>query len=228
MNPLSILWVQYINISFTFAWSFIDLFIMIMSMSIATKFKMINERLELFKGRILSDAFWDEIRRHYNKVCELNDYVLDLIGCLICLACLGDLYSICMQLLNVTKPLPYQANKIYFWFSTIFLICRTFTMFLITASVNEESVKPLVVFRTIPKYGWLPQVERLCSQVQQNHTALGARNFFSLTRKMIFTIAGTIVTYELVLLQFYGQNDPPKNFDVCNGINRHSASPIST
>lgn len=66
-------------------------------------------------------------------------------------------------------------------------------MFLITASINDESVKPLAIFRTIPKYGWLPQVERLCSQVQQNRTALSGRNFFFLTRGMIMTIAGTIV-----------------------------------
>lgn len=52
ISPLSIIWAEYMNISFTFAWSFIDLFIMIMSLSIATKFQMINERLEFFKGRV--------------------------------------------------------------------------------------------------------------------------------------------------------------------------------
>lgn len=59
MNSLSIFWTEYMNISFTFAWSFIDLFIIIMSMSIATKFKMINERLEIFKGRV----------SHYKVIC---------------------------------------------------------------------------------------------------------------------------------------------------------------
>ena len=66
-------------------------------------------------------------------------------------------------------------------------------MFIITASVNDESVKPLAIFRTIPKYGWLEQVQRLCSQIQQNGAALSGRNFFSLTRGMILSIAGTIV-----------------------------------
>ena len=66
-------------------------------------------------------------------------------------------------------------------------------MLLITASINDESIKPLVILRTIPKYGWLPQAERLCSQVQQNRTALSGRKFFSLTRGMIISIAGTIV-----------------------------------
>lgn len=49
---LTVIWAEYMNVSFTFTWNFIDLFIMIMSFSIASKFKMINERLEHFKGKV--------------------------------------------------------------------------------------------------------------------------------------------------------------------------------
>jgi len=66
-------------------------------------------------------------------------------------------------------------------------------MFLITASVNDESVKPLAVFRTLPSDGWFQQVQRLCSQIQLNSAALSGRNFFSLTRSIIISIAGTIM-----------------------------------
>lgn len=127
--------------------------------------------------------------------CMLRRFILDLHATFECHEVLFIIFNFSLILMEIFtfRPLPYNASKIYFWFSTIFLICRTFTMFLITASINDESVKPLAVFRTIPKYGWLPQVERLCSQVQQNRTALSGRNFFSLTRGMIMTIAGTIV-----------------------------------
>ena len=54
VNTFSVMWAEYMNVSFTFAWNYVDLFIMIMSLSIATKFKMINERLEFFKGRVSS------------------------------------------------------------------------------------------------------------------------------------------------------------------------------
>ena len=52
VNTLTVSWAEYMNSSFTFAWNFVDLFIMVMSLSIATKFKMINERLEFFKRRV--------------------------------------------------------------------------------------------------------------------------------------------------------------------------------
>ena len=48
----SVLWAEFTDLSFTYVWNYIDLFIMVMSMSIATKFKMINERLKFFKGRV--------------------------------------------------------------------------------------------------------------------------------------------------------------------------------
>lgn len=52
VNVFTVIWAEYMNISFTFTWNFIDLFIMIMSLSIAIKFEMINERLQFFKGRV--------------------------------------------------------------------------------------------------------------------------------------------------------------------------------
>ncbi|XP_070498930.1 gustatory receptor for sugar taste 64a-like [Chironomus tepperi] len=228
VNTFSVLWAEYMNISFTFAWNYVDLFIMVMSLSIAMKFRMINERLEFFRGRVVTDTFWDEIRCHYNKICELNEYVDELIGNLICVACLGDLYSICLQLLNVATPLPYSANKIYFWYSTAFLICRTFAMFLTTASVNDESIKPLAVFRSIPSDGWFHQTQRLCSQIQLNSAALSGRNFFFLTRSIIISIAGTIITYELVLLQFDGEKILPGMFNPCGDRGNNSAGLNST
>jgi len=55
VNLHTVLWAEYIDLSFTFAWNFIDLFIMVMSLSIATKFRMLNKRLECFKGRVSDD-----------------------------------------------------------------------------------------------------------------------------------------------------------------------------
>lgn len=52
------------NISLTFNWSFIDLFIILLSMAISTKFKMINERLEFFKGKV-SKFIWEKFIRNF-------------------------------------------------------------------------------------------------------------------------------------------------------------------
>ncbi|XP_070498771.1 gustatory receptor for sugar taste 64f-like [Chironomus tepperi] len=178
VNVSTVFWAEYMNISFTFIWNFVDLFIMVISMSIATKFKMINERLEYHKGTVGTKEFWDEIRLHYNKVCDVNDYVCDLFGSLICCGCLY---------------IPNSSNMIYFIYSTIFIMCRTFAMILISASIHDESIKPLKVFRTIPSDGWIIEVQRLSDQIQHGNVVLSGRKLFNLTRDIIIPIIGTIM-----------------------------------
>lgn len=57
VNIVFIIWAEYINVSFTFAWNYVDLFIIVMSLSIASKFKMINEQMNEFKGRVSNKSF---------------------------------------------------------------------------------------------------------------------------------------------------------------------------
>ena len=45
-------WFEYMNVSHTFGWNFMDLFIIIVSVGIATRFQQLNERLEYFHGRV--------------------------------------------------------------------------------------------------------------------------------------------------------------------------------
>jgi len=66
-------------------------------------------------------------------------------------------------------------------------------MCLTAASINDESVKPLAVFRTIPSHGWSQQLQRLSSQIQHKSSALSGRKFFIMTRGIIVSIAGTIM-----------------------------------
>lgn len=47
----TVLWAEYMNISFTFVWNFIDIFIIIVSIGVAAQFEKINKRLEFFRGR---------------------------------------------------------------------------------------------------------------------------------------------------------------------------------
>lgn len=51
-NIVNGIWFEYMNISFTFGWNFMDLFIIIVSVGIATRFQQLNERLEYFHGRV--------------------------------------------------------------------------------------------------------------------------------------------------------------------------------
>lgn len=75
-------------------------------------------------------------------------------------------------------------------------------MLIITSAVHEESKKPLKMLRHVPNDGWSDETQRFSLQVQTNCFAMTGKKFFTITRGIIITICGTILTYELVMLQF--------------------------
>lgn len=67
----TVIWAEYMNISFTFAWNFIDLFIIIVSIGVASKFDKINKRLEYFRERV-SDGYDKELVNLMHRInCRL-------------------------------------------------------------------------------------------------------------------------------------------------------------
>lgn len=123
---------------------------------------------------------------------------------------------------------PYHA--VYFWFSLTFLISRTLAVSLYSSAVNDQSKVPLRYFRACPSeswclevigqatvfikiyiFTWFIQVKRFCEEVTTDVVALSGMRFFYLTRKLVLSVAGTIITYELVLIQFRKISDEPQN-----------------
>ena len=45
--------------------------------------------------------FWEEVRLHYVKLCELQETIDIALANIIVLACFNDLYLIFLQLLNI-------------------------------------------------------------------------------------------------------------------------------
>lgn len=99
------------------------------------------------------------------------------------------------------SKLPYLLNEIYFWYSLLYLIGRTVCVFLCAASIHDASRRPLEYIRHSSTAGWCSELQRFDDQISSEMIALSGMRFFYLTRKLLFGMAGTIVTYELVLLQ---------------------------
>lgn len=95
--------VAFLNMSLNFIWSFVDLFIVLVSVGISFRFEQINRRIEFCRGRIAPDWMWCEIRSHYTELCELLRKVDSKMGYLICIASLNDFYFIISQILNASE-----------------------------------------------------------------------------------------------------------------------------
>lgn len=99
-------------------------------------------------------------------------------------------------------------HVIYFWFSLIFLISRTMAVSLYSSEIYDESKKPINALRAAPD--WNTEIRRFSEHVVNDTIGLTGLRFFHLTRRVILSVFGTILTYELVLIQFHGDGSPPK------------------
>ncbi|XP_055910875.1 uncharacterized protein LOC129945239 [Eupeodes corollae] len=191
-----------INAALTFIWNYMDLFIMMVSQGMAYRFEQITVRIKRLDGEEVPEYVYSEIREHYVKLCELLEYIDENLSGIILLSCMNNLYFVCSQLLNIFNKLRWPINYIYFWYSLLYLICRTAFVFLSAASINDESKAPVGSLRKVSRKNWCIEVERLIFQMTTQTVALSGKKFYYLTRRLLFGMAGTIVTYELVLLQF--------------------------
>lgn len=100
------------------------------------------------------------------------------------------------------RPWPTYFYITYFWYSLIFLIARAFAVSFFAARIDGESRKPLTILRKIPSHLWNQETERFFDDILSKRVALSGMGFFLVTRQFILSVTGTIITYELVLMQF--------------------------
>uniref|UniRef100_A0A182J916 Uncharacterized protein n=1 Tax=Anopheles atroparvus TaxID=41427 RepID=A0A182J916_ANOAO len=207
----------YVSSALTIYWNYQDIFIICISIGLATRFQQINNHLQRqAKALIPDENFWILVRTHYVSVCELLDDVDRAISWTMLISCATNLYYICLQILHVSQKLATPVDDIYYWFSLIFLLARTVTLFLSAAHIHDCAKKPLEIIMKIPNVGWCVELERFSAQLKSEKVALSGMGFFSLTRQLLFSMAGTIVTYELVMLKFDEDSENKGHIALCS------------
>ncbi|KAH8297670.1 hypothetical protein KR054_005206 [Drosophila jambulina] len=211
-----------INILSTFAWNFNDIFVMAVSVALAARFRQLNDYM--MRGARLPTTVdhWMQCRVNFRNLCKLCEVVDDGISTITMLCFTNNLYFICGKILKSMQTKPSVSHTLYFWFSLSYLLGRTLILSLYSSSINDESKRPLLIFRLVPREYWCDELKRFSEEVHLDNVALTGLKFFRLTRGVVISVckqkypiielyiyyipqvAGTIVTYELILLQFNG------------------------
>ncbi|XP_066583619.1 gustatory receptor for sugar taste 64f-like isoform X2 [Prorops nasuta] len=215
-NPWAAVAVYILNILSTFSWNFIDLFLILVSMALIDQFRQLNSRLYSIRGKAMPEWWWAEARNDYNHLATLTRRVDTHLSATVLLSFAINLYFICIQLLNSFKPMDV-IQKIYFCFSFGFLLARTTAVSLYAAAVHDESLLPAPILYSVTTSSYSMEVMRFLTQVTTDNISFTGMKFFSITRSLVLTVAGTIVTYELVLVQFNSvqQVDPSNITNAC-------------
>ncbi|XP_031780266.1 gustatory receptor for sugar taste 64f isoform X3 [Nasonia vitripennis] len=204
--------VQFVNFLSTFSWNFMDLFLILVSVALTDQFRQLNQRLYSIRGKhcfnvkAMPEWWWAEARIDFNRLATMTRRVDSQISDIVLLSFSTNLYFICIQLLNSFKPMPNAIQTVYFCFSFGFLLSRTSAVSLYAATVHDESLLPAPILYSVCSASYSTEVRRFLTQVTTDNISLTGMKFFSITRSLILTVstfvAGTIVTYELVLVQF--------------------------
>ncbi|CAG4920966.1 unnamed protein product [Colias eurytheme] len=218
-SPLLGIVTQFLHFQSTFIWNFSDLFVICMSYYLTSRLEHVNMKLLGAQGKYLPEVFWRNTREEYSRAAQLVRKVDDVISGIVFISFANNLFFICLQLFNTLEHGikgtsecssrqqgatifgGYEA-AIYFLFSLIYLISRSVAVSLIASQVNSASDTPAPVLYDVPSPVYCVEVQRFLDQVNGDKVALSGLQFFSVTRSLLLTVAGTIVTYELVMFQF--------------------------
>ncbi|XP_015369418.1 PREDICTED: gustatory receptor for sugar taste 64f-like [Diuraphis noxia] len=203
---------------YSFVWNFMDLFIITLACALTNKFKQLNKKLASVRGKVLPSMYWRKSRETYNTLASLTHDFDEFLSPVILLSFGHNLYFICIHLLNSLEPMHSSWEVVCFAYLFTYLIGRTCAVSLYVASIYDQSKKPKAVLFSVPAECYGVEVERFLMQVSADELSITGCNFFSVTRTFMLTVAGTIATYEIVLLQFNNMNNEAldKNNTVAN------------
>nr|XP_050856306.1 gustatory receptor 5a for trehalose-like isoform X3 [Vespula vulgaris] len=189
------------SVDYSFA---IGIYIFIISTGLAERYKTLNKRLFVTAKKNANTIDWCEFRNDYAILSSLVKKVDNDISPIILLSFANNLYFICLQLLNgLSGPEAGDIlSNLYFFSSFAFLILRTCAVTLLTARINDQSKTVLPLLYNCSSSTYNIETQRLQYQLTTDDISLTGLRFFSITRNFMLALAGAIVTYEVVLLQF--------------------------
>nr|XP_034824135.1 gustatory receptor for sugar taste 64e-like [Maniola hyperantus] len=187
------------NVQSTFLWNFTDAMTMCVSLYLTSYFRVLNKLIE--HQQRLKITRWEEIRLHYSDLVQLVRVVDSKMCYLILLSFFTNVFFICSQVFSLLKSFKSVEYYIYYYYSSIFLFVRATMTSLLAANVNTVAMEPFYILQHVPTSDYTIEVQRFIRQTKYTTTALSGL-FFDVTRGMILTVIGTIMKYELVLLQF--------------------------
>ncbi|XP_075990661.1 gustatory receptor for sugar taste 64f-like [Anticarsia gemmatalis] len=214
-SPLNIAVTQFFLTQATFIWSFTDVLTICISIYLTSHFDSLNKVISCKKFN--NSVSWGQLREHYSKIVVLVKEIDKQLSSFILLSFFTDLFYICQQLFNslhrnyatiqycsdsdTNKVLSSPYYLLYYLYSFLFLVLRALSLSLYAANVHAAAQEPIIAVYDVPTSEYNQDVQRFQLQIHCTKIALSGK-FFYVTRSMVLQVIGTIITYELVLLQF--------------------------
>lgn len=134
----------------TMCWTYSEVFVISVSITLATRFEQLTNRLKLHEKRHMTNSYWQEIRCHYNILCNLVMKAEKVLSPFVLVYSFANLFFLLQKIFTQFEKNKLRWELYYSYYSSVFLICRTIFMLSSGASVNEKSREALKVLREVP------------------------------------------------------------------------------
>lgn len=91
---------KYVTVVCTYMWTFMDMFIMIISVGLSNRFQILNDDLSRIKGKHMNEQFWSTRRNQYHNLCRFVVFIDKNMSHVIIISFTNNLFFVCVQLLR--------------------------------------------------------------------------------------------------------------------------------
>ncbi|KAB0798032.1 hypothetical protein PPYR_09025 [Photinus pyralis] len=197
--PWKVLYVEFVGAIITFAWQFVNILIILMSSTLAERFRQLNRFIS--KEECITETQWRRTRKHYTKLSILCKKFNETFSSLILLSYSANVYFFSISIFQ-SMSVRSTFEAIFVWFNVIFIFIHFSLVSLYGAWVYEESVDLIPKLTTLQLKHVNHEVERLLVQMANNDNGVSGAGFFKVTRSVILQALNVVVTLQLIFVQF--------------------------
>ncbi|GBP26087.1 Gustatory receptor for sugar taste 64f [Eumeta japonica] len=166
---------------------------------------------------------WAAFRRRYTRLAALVRAADTEVGPLVLISFTSNLVYVCVQIFKVIRTLESIERVLYFGFSSVFITARALLVGLLASRLHSAALAPSSALCEAPADSYtaearilvflefhlekekVGQAQRFLDQIRMSKITLTGLGFFHITRRTVLSMLASIVTYELMLLQFTGK-----------------------
>ncbi|XP_074030836.1 gustatory receptor for sugar taste 64f [Leptinotarsa decemlineata] len=177
---------------------------MLIGTALTFRLKQMSRRIERISTlKVNNINQWKVVRKDYIRLTELCYEVNSRLSAIIMMSFLTNMYFVLLQIFLSMNPMENLVQKIYFYLSFGLILIRIVGLCVFGGAVYEEWRNLGFLLNCVVTTTYNQEVERMACHVISWELSLSGKNFFHISRSLILKIAGAVVTYELVLIQFY-------------------------
>ncbi|KAF7995917.1 hypothetical protein HCN44_007024 [Aphidius gifuensis] len=169
----------------TFTWNFCDLFIILVSIGLAERYKNLNEVVRFKVSNNSTERInWRKIKNKYVIMNELVKEADNIVSPLILISCCMNVYQICVYSSEGIRSVTTGTKiTMYYFYTFFFLIVRTTAVVLSAAKIDDESSYALSILTRCHPSVFIIEVFWIQQQLSIDKVSFTALKFFSITHR---------------------------------------------